>query len=117
MLAKYYNYFLIALFAFGTDPIYPYVGSKDGPHCQPGSGLPGGVFICPRPDFQPHVYKTGVKLCEWLPPDESKCHTWGEDVSARPQSIGPDPGGYCQFYTDSECKVVAIIVKEDPKLK
>ena len=117
MVATYYKYLLVFLFAFGADPIYPFIGSPGSPYCKPGSGVPGGVYICPRAYFKPHIYNSGTTPCKWLPPDESKCHSWGEDVSARPQSIGPDPGGYCQFYTDAECKVVATIIKEEPKFK
>ncbi|KAF1830107.1 hypothetical protein BDW02DRAFT_601978 [Decorospora gaudefroyi] len=103
MLFKYQNYLLLAIFVgifvVHDEPFLLYE-TPSSEWCTPKRGLPGAVYICPKSGFKPSASKS----CEWIPPDEIKCHSWGEDESARPRSIGPDAGGYCSFYGDTECK-------------
>ncbi|ORY03488.1 hypothetical protein BCR34DRAFT_70413 [Clohesyomyces aquaticus] len=61
-------------------------------------GLPGAVYVCNNPKF------TGD--CGWTFPD-NLCHIAGADVGkiqGKPESIGPDPGGYCILYESSTCE-------------
>ncbi|KAH7089805.1 hypothetical protein FB567DRAFT_547360 [Paraphoma chrysanthemicola] len=74
------------------------------------SGLPGGMYECPLPAFQPwqsasqHT-KPSRPNCNWHPPDTTPCWDYPFAYDAdRPRSIGPDGGGSCVFYYFAECK-------------
>ncbi|KAF2877112.1 hypothetical protein BDV95DRAFT_138923 [Massariosphaeria phaeospora] len=56
-------------------------------------GLPGAVYICTSPNFRGD--------CGWVAPSDS-CRIPGTGSKA-PQSIGPDPGGYCILYEKATC--------------
>ncbi|KAF2192154.1 hypothetical protein K469DRAFT_479550, partial [Zopfia rhizophila CBS 207.26] len=56
-------------------------------------GLPGAVYICTMPQFR--------GICGWVMPS-SECHIPGTGTQA-PQSIGPDPGGFCVLYEKADC--------------
>ena len=77
-------------------------GNPQSPLCNAKIGRPGGVYTCPGPNFTP----TATEQCEWhSPPDPglSSCITFAPP-RALPQSIGPDPGGYCILFSGNECK-------------
>jgi len=56
-------------------------------------GLPGAVYICTGPNFWGN--------CAWQGPSNS-CRIIGTGAMA-PESVGPDPGGFCQLYSNSGC--------------
>lgn len=65
-------------------------------------GRPGGVYTCPGLNFTP----TATEQCEsHSTPDPGmfSCITFAPP-RALPQSIGPDPGGYCILFSGNECK-------------
>ncbi|OAL44817.1 hypothetical protein IQ07DRAFT_521527 [Pyrenochaeta sp. DS3sAY3a] len=62
--------------------------------------VPGGVYICPEPEFRP---RPGVRLCEWIAPNNGSCQSWGTDVAARPRSIAPELGTHCYIYNSFDC--------------
>lgn len=79
----------------------------NSPVCDVKVGRPGGVYICPGPNFTP----TATQQCKWWPPpaaaDETVCISYKKELGldlSRPQSIGPDPGGYCLLYQEPDCK-------------
>ncbi|KAI4651137.1 uncharacterized protein J4E79_009336 [Alternaria viburni] len=79
----------------------------NSPVCDVKVGRPGGVYICPGPNFTPSATQT----CKWWPPpaaaDETVCISYQKEIGhalSRPQSIGPDPGGYCLLYQEPDCK-------------
>ncbi|KAF2020348.1 hypothetical protein BU24DRAFT_127 [Aaosphaeria arxii CBS 175.79] len=57
-------------------------------------GLPGAVYICTDPNFRGD--------CGWVAPSQ-ECRIAGTGLQA-PESIGPDPGGFCVLYADAACK-------------
>ena len=61
-------------------------------------GLPGAVYICTGSNFSGN--------CGWITPSLD-CHLLGTGSTA-PGSIGPDSGGACVFYPDTECKGMPI---------
>ncbi|KAF2202504.1 hypothetical protein GQ43DRAFT_479831 [Delitschia confertaspora ATCC 74209] len=62
-------------------------------------GLPGAFYICTAENFSDN--------CRWVPPDNN-CHIAGMGF-VRPQSIGPDEGGYCLLYKDWDCNGEIIL--------
>ena len=56
-------------------------------------GLPGAVYLCTDQNFRGE--------CGWTPPSPG-CHISGTGEDA-PESIGPDPGGYCILYKNQKC--------------
>ncbi|PVI03413.1 hypothetical protein DM02DRAFT_258571 [Periconia macrospinosa] len=56
-------------------------------------GLPGAVYICTDANFRGH--------CAWTMP-ESRCHIPGTGDNA-PESIGPDPDGFCVLFESTNC--------------
>tara|TARA_R110002003_G_scaffold141_26_gene13051 strand:- start:7790 stop:8170 length:381 start_codon:yes stop_codon:yes gene_type:complete len=67
--------------------------------CGPGLGLPGAVYTCPQPNWG-----HDTQPCTWHPPDVQQCFSFPLGTeSAKPKSIGPDPGGYCEFFTELNC--------------
>ncbi|KAI8943417.1 hypothetical protein NX059_001429 [Plenodomus lindquistii] len=77
----------------------------------PATGIPGGVYLCPLPNFQP----SPTKPCEWRAPgqglrapDQGTCTSWGSAADARSQSIGPDMGTTCVLYASLDCSGVAV---------
>jgi hypothetical protein len=71
------------------------------PPCDPRIGVPGGVYTCPLPNFQP----SETLDCTWwdVDPSTDNCVSW-EYESDRPSSIGPDAGGMCALFDDLGCK-------------
>ena len=67
--------------------------------CPNGDGAPGGVYLCPRPNFQSFP----EKQCEWRPPT-NECYNFVGYLNLQPTAIGPDPGGYCLLYQGKDCK-------------
>lgn len=63
--------------------------------CPPSDGAPGGIYICPHPNFQ-------GPGCFWRAPS-SECYRFGRPYFDRPKSLGPDPGGYCEFFMSDDC--------------
>jgi hypothetical protein len=57
-------------------------------------GLPGAVYICTDQNFSGN--------CAWQLPS-SQCRIAGTGKFA-PESIGPDPGGFCVLYFGSSCE-------------
>jgi hypothetical protein len=86
---------LLAL-AIPLEPIIPI------PPCDARIGVPGGAYICPLANFTP----SATQPCKWLPPAEL-CYTFGADASSKPHSVGPDAGGYCEFFRGTDCTGVA----------
>jgi hypothetical protein len=56
-------------------------------------GLPGAVYICTDKNFK--------GTCGWNTPSPN-CRIPGTDNNA-PESIGPDPGGFCILYSTADC--------------
>jgi hypothetical protein len=80
----------------------PYVESRTSRllhHFSPRStrlhrrGLPGAVYICTDQNFRGD--------CSWIAPNND-CHIIGTGEFA-PESIGPDPDGFCIFYEKATC--------------
>lgn len=61
-------------------------------------GLPGAVYICTDKNFQ--------GTCGWNTPSEN-CRIPGTGNNA-PESIGPDPGGFCILYSEADCSGTQI---------
>jgi hypothetical protein len=70
--------------------------------CDPRVGVPGGAYVCPLANFT----ASATQPCKWVPPAEF-CYTFGADVNQRPRSVGPDAGGYCEFFSGADCTGVA----------
>jgi hypothetical protein len=68
------------------------------PICDARVGAPGGVYMCPAANFT----ATADQPCRWLPP-ANICYFWASDIAHRPRSVGPDAGGYCEFFTGMDC--------------
>ena len=56
-------------------------------------GLPGAVYICTGKNFQGD--------CGWNQPS-TECRIVGTGTQA-PNSIGPDPGGFCELFDTADC--------------
>jgi len=91
----------------GSNPDLRTFTDPNSPVCDVKVGRPGGVYICPGPNFTPSATQT----CKWWPPpaaaDETVCISYQKEIGlalSRPQSIGPDPGGYCLLYQEPDCK-------------
>lgn len=56
-------------------------------------GLPGAVYICTDQNFRGD--------CSWIMPN-NECHIPGTGEFA-PESVGPDPGGFCILYEKATC--------------
>ncbi|KAF2264391.1 hypothetical protein CC78DRAFT_616815 [Lojkania enalia] len=69
-------------------------------------GLPGAVYICTDKRFSGN--------CAWQPPS-SDCRIVGTGDLA-PESIGPDPGGFCALYSSQECSESLIQTLRFPGL-
>lgn len=77
--------------------------------------VPGGVYICPEPEFRP---RPRVKTCEWIDRNNGSCQSWGTDVAARPRSISPDLGGLCILYNSTDCSGDTVApFQVDPEIK
>lgn len=70
--------------------------------CTTGIGLPGAVYWCDQPLFAGN--------CGWLEPFND-CRAF--DGPSLPVSIGPDLGGYCVTYTDTECQTPPIMYQDN----
>jgi hypothetical protein len=97
--------------------LYTY-GDPQAPVCNAKVGQPGGVYLCPGPDFTP----SAAQQCKWWPPPvtgQSICISYEKELGlplSRPQSIGPDPGGYCILFKEKECrKEGQLIIKVNGK--
>ncbi|KAF1938835.1 hypothetical protein EJ02DRAFT_436812 [Clathrospora elynae] len=88
-------------FCAATQETLHIVSHIEDPSCAGAIGLPGGVYMCPLPRFK----SSATKKCQWFLPNPNQCYQWGQDVGSRPQSVGPDPGGYCMVFADTECKI------------
>ena len=75
---------LVGLTTAATIPFSPFILSK----CNPGK--PGAVYTCSGPNFS--------GICNYRMPNDA-CFKLAEP----PKSIGPDMGGYCVIFDDSEC--------------
>jgi hypothetical protein len=95
-------------FSHDTQPLQyrdlraPYVESRTSRvlyHFRPRStrlhrrGLPGAVYICTDQNFRGH--------CSWIAPN-TDCHIPGTGEFG-PESIGPDPDGYCILFEKATC--------------
>jgi hypothetical protein len=71
----------------------PTLHARDTANCSATFGVPGNVYICDTPGFQP------PSACRWF--SGGSCY----DLKAGgwPGSIGPDPGGRCMFYLKKGC--------------
>ncbi|KAF1958900.1 hypothetical protein CC80DRAFT_21895 [Byssothecium circinans] len=69
-------------------------------------GLPGAVYICTRENFRGD--------CAWTMPD-NKCHIPGTGDNS-PESVGPDPGGYCILWEKATCSGNQIATLRFPGL-
>jgi hypothetical protein len=58
-------------------------------------GLPGGFWFCNQPNWEGQ--------CKWIPPFEGCMTLAFNSLDERPNSIGPDWGGYCILYRDQGC--------------
>lgn len=56
-------------------------------------GLPGAVYVCTDQNFRGD--------CSWIMPS-TRCHIPGTANQA-PESIGPDPGGFCILFQKADC--------------
>ncbi|KAF2691968.1 hypothetical protein K458DRAFT_354131 [Lentithecium fluviatile CBS 122367] len=56
-------------------------------------GLPGAVYICTDQNFRGD--------CSWIAPNK-QCHIPGTGEFG-PESIGPDPGGFCILWSTATC--------------
>jgi hypothetical protein len=69
--------------------------------CSTSIGEPGGVYLCSRinlwRDSNPQYD------CKWRKPDTSCYNMPTQDAFEMPSSVGPDPGGYCDFYLTRDC--------------
>jgi hypothetical protein len=74
--------------------------------CSTSMDLPGGVYMCSGKDFTP-----GKGNCTWYPPSEECRYS----INYVPQSVGPDPSGYCRFYNDFNCARKETGVEVDGK--
>jgi hypothetical protein len=82
-------------------------GDPSSPLCNTKVGRPGGVYVCPGPNFTP----SATEQCKWHAPPApglSVCITFAEPL---PQSIGPDPGGYCILFMEKGCKNAQAVVQ------
>ncbi|CAI6335984.1 unnamed protein product [Periconia digitata] len=66
--------------------------SPNTPHIR-RRGLPGAVYVCTRQNFRGD--------CAWIMPD-NKCHIPGTGDNS-PESIGPDPDGFCVLFESTTC--------------
>jgi hypothetical protein len=58
-------------------------------------GAPGGFWFCNQPNWNGQ--------CKWIPPSK-ECTTLAfSSLDERPNSIGPDWGGYCILYDKQGC--------------
>jgi hypothetical protein len=59
-------------------------------------GLPGGLWLCNQPNWKGN--------CTWYPPF-NECRTLAtSNLDERPNSAGPDWGGYCVFFQHEDCR-------------
>lgn len=76
-----------------TPPLPTPTNLKD---CTAPFGVPGAVYLCPLPNFEP------VEQCTWHTSDAASCIAFG-DLPEWTQSLGPDPGGFCELFATSNC--------------
>ncbi|KAF2643259.1 hypothetical protein P280DRAFT_248272 [Massarina eburnea CBS 473.64] len=69
-------------------------------------GLPGAVYICTQENFRGD--------CAWIMPD-NECHIPGTGNNS-PESVGPDPGGYCVLWQKATCSGNQIATLKFPGL-
>ncbi|KAF1966731.1 hypothetical protein BU23DRAFT_573805 [Bimuria novae-zelandiae CBS 107.79] len=63
--------------------------------CTPNTGAPGGVYICTS---------TSPLSCQWIPPSYAQnCIAYDASVMGPPTLLGPDYGGTCRLYGQSDC--------------
>jgi hypothetical protein len=84
-------------------------GDPNSPVCNAKVGRPGGVYTCPGINFTP----SATEQCKWWAPPQAgrtTCISFQKELGlplSRPQSIGPDPGGYCILFQEPDCKAGA----------
>ncbi|KAF2705022.1 hypothetical protein K504DRAFT_460808 [Pleomassaria siparia CBS 279.74] len=64
-------------------------------------GLPGAVYVCTDQNFQGD--------CAWQAPN-TDCRIVGTGFNA-PESVGPDPGGYCVLYKAQNCNQSLMTIR------
>jgi hypothetical protein len=72
--------------------------------CNAQAGTPGGVYLCPYPNFQQGTKCTPNQTCTWHAPKTPPECINVANLAAPPRSIGPDKGGYCVLYADKDCQ-------------
>lgn len=79
--------------------------------CSVNVGLPGGVYLCHQTSF--------AGGCNWYPPTtrlKSEIPCMYNFPKKANFSVGPDYGGYCQFFEKADCKgrLMKITSKDIP---
>jgi hypothetical protein len=85
--------------------------NRESSLCNAKFGRPGGVYVCPGPNFTP----SAKEQCKWHPPPApglSVCLSFDMPL---PQSVGPEPGGYCILFTQKGCKDGMTVLNVEDK--